>query len=48
MQWTIERNEEGESEKSVLTARHDDDNIYIYIYIYIYFKKNNKTGHIGL
>ena len=24
------------------------DKSYIYIYIYIYFKKNNKTGHIGL
>ena len=30
MQWTIETNDVGESEKSVLTVRHD---IYIYIYM---------------
>ena len=30
----METNGEGESGKSMLTARHDDDDEYIYIYIH--------------
>ena len=34
MRWTIEMNGKGESGKSVLATRHEDDDIYIYIYNY--------------
>ena len=38
--WTIETSGERESGKSMLAARHDNDDIYIYIYnIYISFVK---------
>ena len=38
----------GDRHKTPLTLCLRYPNFDIYIYIYIYFKKNNKTGHIGL
>ena len=39
--WTIETSGERWSGRSVLAARHGDDDIYIYIYIY---KRENRSS----